>query len=274
MTYRRGRVSITVPSEPHPADATLANMTWVFKLPRPRIHIGHARTLLLGEMLCRELGCPFHLRLEGNLTSLHVTQPGLIDIMGCVGWLGIRPDATYRKSLKPRPDSWFERALGEQAWQGLAAERAMWAAIDMDFWEAMAEDFEWHPSLMIRGSEFAEPEAYDVDWPTVTGGAASFRKIIEGEHRYFAAAGLERCQATLPLVTEADGSKMSKSMGGVGWDCLKAVSAEAARRYLLATAACPLDPLAGLDQPLDLRDLDPTPHVWSWETWGSFIRQA
>ncbi len=274
MTPRRGRVAITMLSLPHEGDSiTVTAGVAQFKTPRPRIHLGHARTLLLGEAYCRERGIPFHVRLEAEWAKVRDFHTGLIDLMGLLAWFGVRADLVYRMPMKPRPEWVYARMMGAEAWARVKAAHATWEAAGSGWLDFVLEDLaDWWPSLMIRGREFEDVGDYDPDWPAAAGDCGSIARIVRYEHDLYAAAGRERLQLSLPIVADPHGSKMSKSLGGIGWDVLQAVSPEQARRYLWATAASPLDPMAGLDAPLNLENLDPTPHVWSWQQWGSYVR--
>jgi hypothetical protein len=276
MTCRRGRVAVTLPTQPHPQDRAMMGLAqmFIFKTPRPRIHVGHARTLLLGELHCRREGIPFHVRIDCGWEAVQIRDPGWVDLLGCLSWFGIATDHVYQCRLGPRPDEFYAKIVGSQAWGRFLEVRDQYTEVDMDHWPSMADDIEHFPSLMIRGQEFETPDAGAPEWPPEANSTPTFRKLVAVEKAYYQALGIERRQLTLPLITDEAGVKMSKSLAGIGWDCLQAASADEARAYLLATAANPLDPLAAIGQPVDTHDLDPTPHVWSWKSWGSFIRQA
>lgn len=277
MNCKRGRVAITIQGEPSPHDPYQASNLRLWQYPRSRIHVGHVRSLLLGAMYCEQQGIPFHVRLDGDWPRPEYRYEGVIDLLGCMAWLRIHADHVYRSpiGISRRPDAQCAAHFGPTAWAKVSETIDHLESLGVQFHNLIMDDLmDHHPSLMIRGMEFDEGADYATDWPPEANNSGSIQKLIALEQAVFAAAGRKHSQLSLPMITEDHGAKMSKSLGGVPWDAMKSVSPEDARTYLLATAASPLDPLAAIGEPVDVHDLNPMPHVWSQETWGSFIRQA
>ncbi len=237
-----------------------------------RIHVGHARTMILGEMICKDLGIPYHLLFEAAWNQVAVTHEGLIDTFACLMFLGVRPAMLYARPLDPSPDDVLRARVPQANWDAMKEVQRQFESFETDRWSSVAEDLEWYPSLRIRGAEFEQPAVYLGPDIFAQRASKAISEILAYEKALYKAGGLEWGQATLPLIVEHGGAKMSKSVRGAAWDCLRSVSSEDARAYLLATVANPLDPLAAIGQTVDVLELDPTPHVWSWETWGAFIR--
>jgi len=125
------------------------------------------------------------------------------------------------------------------------------------------------PSLIIRGAEFSDPGRW-----SPPGAAGGMSTQVLYEDAIYAFLGAEKHEINLPLVL-AEGSKLSKSgANGIGWDVLKMVSPDQARRYLLATLLNPKDPLQAIGEQFTEAHVSPAHHEWSWETWGSYIRQV
>jgi hypothetical protein len=277
MTYRRARVAITIQSDPSPHDPYQAVNLRLWQYPRSRIHVGHVRTLLLGALHCEREGIPFHIRLDGSWERPEYHYGGVIDLAGCMAWFGIRAAKVYRAPIgvRPRPDTQYAQQVGPTVWARIRETIDHLASLGVEFRNLIMDDLvDYYPSLMIRGMEFAEGADYAPEWPPEADSSVGIQKMIALEKAVFEAAGREHLQLSLPMITDDYGAGMSKSVGGVPWDAMQAASVEDARTYLLATAANPLDPLSAIGQPVDVQNLDPQPHVWSWETWGSYLRQA
>lgn len=276
MTPRRGRVAITIQGEPSPHDPYQASNLRLWQYPRARIHAGHARSLLLGRLHCEQQGIPFHVRLDGTWPRPEYHHEGVIDLLGCMAWFRMPADHVYRSPIGvSRRDAQCEQHLGPSVWARVRETIDHLESLGVQFHNLILDDLvDYHPSLMIRGMEFAEGAKFGPEWPPEADSSVSIQKLIALERTVFAAAGREHLQLSLPMVTEDHGSKMSKSVGGVPWDAMQAVSWQDARAYLFATAANPLDPLSAIGEPVDVQNLNPVPHVWSWETWGSFVRST
>jgi len=275
--YVRGRVAITLPSSPSQLDEKLrvhALATVFFQMPYPRIHIGHVRTLLLGEQHCRAHGIPFHIRIDGDWTAAAYRLEAWIDLLHCIAWFGIKADLVYRHAIRAPADSWFEGALGADVWDPLREKRDELTDAGCDSWNLYADDFAHFPSLLIRGQEFETPRDYDVDWPEWQYRTDPMKPSMAFERAIYKAVGMERPQLMLPMVGAPTTAKVSKSFMSISWDVLKSASAQDARAYIMATAANPLDPLAAIGKDVDTNDLNPMSHTWSWEQWGEFIRQT
>ncbi len=258
MTFSRARVALTLSYE-MPRDILPV------ELELCRVHVGHARTLLLGSLIAQERDCPFHVRMDGARRDVPDRGGPILDAIQCCAWLGIHPDWCYwlpealptREVIAQHMDP---EAFDELVWTAGGNEGAVAAALD----DAMVH----HPSLIVRGSEF-----------TFAGrnhgaGPAGQRALLGVERVVYAMLGRERQVATVPMVL-LDGQKMSKSATQlVHWSVLQQVPPEVARRFLLATALAPGDPLAAMHSIFTSEQFSPEPYPWSWETWAEVVKQC
>ena len=211
----------------------------------PMIHVGHARTLLLGSLIAKEVGVPFHVRMDPAVVGCPADM--LIAVDECCRFLRIAVDKYIILSV----ENIYEHPLAEILYSmspGLAA--------------PICDDFIAHaPSLMIRGSEFANP----MRWFAPENRASSQAQITVSR----AAArllGQEWHEIIVPLVLRGS-EKMAKSSMSIPWDVLKMVSSFVVRDFLMATAVCPEAPLGVMGYGCPLEKMTTKPYVWSWDTW-------
>ena len=225
-----------------------------------RIHVGHARSMLLGRLIADELGIPFHVRFDGMVDGRDRGEC-IIDTVNCLCFLGIAVDYVY----------WVQQVVpSKEALVGLlgqeAADRLYIALYDPevtpDYYRClMLDDAVLHaPSLIVRGMEFAGEAQYYPGSPAAH---------LAAENLVFGAIGQQKHEINVPLILR-DTEKMSKStLVAVHWTTLTGVSPELAKRFLVATALFPTDPLNHLDTPFSIAAMSRTPYRWSWKDWAA-----
>jgi len=243
---------------------TQADITW---------HVGHARTLYLGSLICQSLDVPLDIRLQGGRIDIPAridVSGAVIDLANCINFLGPVFRRLYWQPHRP-PEEWEVRAeLGERAEQFLNAMNAMKASVNSTNAASRCEDIITHyPSLAIRAVEWVDPHQW-IDQPN---SAAAIENILIYEKLLYDIAGRTRNERSLPLIT-LGGSKLAKSEGRmIHWGVLRCVSREVARQFLLATAIRPEDPLAIMDDELSIDQMVLDPYEWSWGVWAELIRR-
>jgi hypothetical protein len=264
MQFKRARVAISVKK----------NSLTDYSAVDAAIHVGHARSLLLGSIISKQLETPFHVRLDGHRIKHEADASGLVvDLVACLKHLCIDFDLLYWQQQEPPLKSEIEIAIGD------AADRFYnilnFHTVTPAYYQGvMCDDIiTFDPSLIIRGIEFADPQNNNTD--TVTGNGMLAH--VQTENMLYEAAGRTKHEINLPLVTLSN-SKMSKSIGNVAhWSLLKALYPQAARRFLVATALRPQDPIslfADQSQRLDLfsaSDIIAEHYDWSWENFADAI---
>lgn len=236
-----------------------------------QFHIGHARTLLLGSLICEEKGIPFHVRLDGPVSATTGDRGNsVLDTVDMLNTLQIRYDRLYWSPQTIPPKHYFDRQLLENA-------DAFWWAMHTpeicpDYYRMlMVDDVVFNnPSLIIRGMDFVTPSVYCDDPVMVTG----TERHIVSENLMYAAAGRVRQEINTPMVM-IDQEKMSKSMMRiVHWGVLASIPIDLARDFLIATATHPHDPLAHLGEGFSQDKMSAEPFVWSWEIWNELVRRT
>lgn len=258
--YRRARVAITLSYGLDPSGRPKASSV-------PTIHIGHARTLLIGSLAAKHYGCPFHIRLDGlyHYTaqdgSVRLSDRGdqVLSVVSCLAALRIQYDAMY----------WVPQDIGSLYSVPDAAKwRESWRIPDMHLAQVLDDAVDFSTSLMVRGTEF-RPE---ID-PS-SAGVVHLSEFVKNEDAVFHALGEYKNELTVPMVSFKRG-KMSKSdIDMVQWDVLNMVGPESAKEFLIATVVNPRHPLDALGKPLDIEDLDLSSYRWEWSEWAAFVRQV
>ena len=265
--YTRARVGIDVPMyEPQPS-APAGFMPSASDNSAARLHIGHARTILLGSLIAQEYGIPFHIRIDAikrNETDAHGI---FLDLMGITHFLGIHVDDCYWLRQTELPHELVAKCLGDKA-------ETFWSIVNLDYLQEtikqnlIADDIFYNsPSLIVRGTEFVEPERF---YPPPDG--AGMAILLKWIRYLYDALDIEMHEVNVPLIFSAD-SKLSKTKGNiVDWEVLRVVGQEAARAFLVATAVDPDDPLSVLGKKFKIADLAYEPYEWDWEIWHRFIQ--
>lgn len=253
MQLRRARVAISVESVPK------------------MIHVGHARTLLLGSLIAEERGCPFHVRLDG-IRRLYPTDTtfATLDVANCLLFLGIECDLMYWiQNRYPDLES-MEDELGRDGIERVRDVLSQPGFTPSEFPGIIADDcLLYHPSLIVRGMEFKIPEMYGGSNPMQ--GAA----YTAAEDLLFRAAGREKYEVNTPLITVDDGVKISKrSALLIHWECLLPLGRELARSFLVATAVDPVSPFEVIDRPFSESDMSDRSYPWSWHDYVEAARRT
>ena len=263
--YRRTRVAIDVPMYAPQPSAPAGFMASASDNSVARLHIGHARTILLGSLIAQEYGIPFHIRIDAikrNETDVHGI---FLDLMGITHFLGIHVDDCYWLRQTELPHELVAKCLGDKA-------ETFWSIVNLDYLQdiiknnLIADDMFYNsPSLIVRGTEFVEPERF---YPPPDG--AGMAILLKWIRYLYDALDIEMHEVNVPLIFAAD-TKLSKSSGNiVDWEILRVVEPEDARAFLVATAIDPDDPLASLGKSFNTEDLAYEPYEWSWQIWSEF----
>jgi hypothetical protein len=247
-------VAIDVPASEHDCGASA----------EPCLHIGHARTVLLGSLIAQELGLPLDIRLDG------VRAPGrsheaavLISLCEIVSRLKIDCRRVYWIAQKPAAACEYEWELGKKGAATRARLREVLGAVT-PLIALVEDDLLFHyPSLMIRGMEF-----FDTDIaPT---GTSELYMVLQREG--YKAAGREMHEVNVPLIT-AERRKLSKSLGtGLTWELFTRFPGQVLRDWLVATALDPTNPQSALGVPFNWRKMSTRPYEWSWDNWDKYLR--
>jgi len=234
-----GRVAITCPPE-----SLMSDMS---------IHIGHARTLLLGDLICRERGIPFHVRIDG--LPHPASHDLLIDLSNCLFHLGIAPTRIYWPTVPPDTSHMSEVFNVTTHLAGPAQLSSILDDILND-------------NLIIRGLEFRDINA-------AYHGSADALSAVTGhvrfEDRLYELAGKTKDEVNVPLII-IGGGKMSKTaIRVVHWSILGSIHTDVARSFLLSTAMFPDDPIGHLAEEFHMDKVSERPYRWSWDHWNELI---
>jgi hypothetical protein len=260
--FKRARVAITLPGKPDNCEPE--------DFSGHVVHIGHARTLLIGKMVADVYECPYHVRIDGAFGVPHVT-PSVLDLLGCLSFIGVNPDKVYM--VTNRPPSYADAVAA-----GIRPNetgRKLWATEGLHPTSkcCFLDDYvEWGPSLVVRGAEFNQPEQH---LPPIM--AFGTRSMLEQEALFREVFNYLHHEFNVPLMT-VEGAKMSKTAArAVHWSTLTMVKPETARAFLLATAVKPDDALAmtfmGPGEKFGLGYIKDAPYEWSWATWREVVRR-
>jgi hypothetical protein len=260
IKYKRARVAITIAAgEAH----------------NELMHIGHARTIVLGKAIADELGIPFHLRFDGLIPP---PQPwdrgyGILDVVSLLNYLGILCDNIYWAPYTELNYGSLRDRVGidriEKVWTALLACGYAYgmpgSGTAHTNVSVLLDDLLYnHPSLMLRGLEFKKFEYYDEGMSCM-----SYASI---ENSLCDALGMVKYECSLPMVILGV-SKMSKSkLHIVPWRTMTPLSRDRSRKFLLATAMCPDDPFSAMSEPFTLSKMSLKPYVWSWDDLAKLCR--
>jgi len=253
MAYKRARVAIT--------------MNEAAKM----VHVGHARTLLLGSLIAAEHGCPFHVRLDGIRRQYHSdTTYATLDVVNCLAFLGIQHDMMYWVSQRHPDLTQMESELGSDVVERVRQALSEPGVCPSEYPGTISDDpLIYHPSLIIRGMEFQVPEMY--------GGVDTTQGMVytATEDMIFRAAGRDKHEVNTPLIVVDDGNKVSKrSSILIHWDCLVPMGRDVARDFLVATAVMPESPFEVMGNPFSSVDMTKRSYYWSWHDYAEAIRRS
>lgn len=234
-----------------------------------QLHIGHARTVLLGSLIAQELGMPFHIRLDGHWRIDQSLETGvLFSLVSIVSHLGIWVDRVYWQPAEGAPAEAYTKRFGAK---GTRLAEIAWAMTDAlpGLLGALADDLIYHhPSLYIRGMEFTEGFSGHSPGGGPLGTTARYQAR---ERLFFQTVGAKKREINVPLIYD-EGHKVSKSLGPrLTWGMFEDVDGDALRRLLLATAIDVDTPLDSLDAPFSLQVMTQEPYHWSWKIFAEAI---
>lgn len=272
--YKRARVALTTTGNPAVADVSTISYN------NEVLHVGHARTLLLGSLVAQEFGTPFHLRFDGRpiipVGGGSYTRwdrgEGILDAIGLVSFLGIDCERTYwtPSGIQSYEDLGYK--IGKEKAEEL--QKVLLASNygpDHHHIPTFLDDFlDNAPSLIIRGSEFL-PENAAYFGATSLEGA---RYYVAMENLICKVLGVEKHEINLPMILLGN-TKMSKSlMAIVHWSSMTPFGRELSRKFLVASAISPEDPFSALDEEFTIAKISPRPYRWSWEDWAKLAKMS
>ena len=258
MTHTRARVGIDVPSS-----QVLGTNP---KLVEPCLHLGHARTLMLGSLIAEEMEIPFDVRLDGKKdpTDSRSHDVGvLFSLCSIIPKLGVDCRRVYWVSQSRATIAEYERQFGKE--RGSRLHRCIWTIAEsrIDLVSMIEDDLIFHhPSLAIRGSEFSEIQDSEND---------TIKRYMEHLNDAYTLADREMSQTTVQLIT-MEYNKISKSIGtSLSWEIFRRFPGEWIRDFLIATSISPTDPLAAIGEPFVINKMADSPYEWSWDIWDQYI---
>ena len=232
-----------------------------------RLHFGHVRTLYLGRLIADTLGLPYHIRVDGKRRNESDAIGVLMDITNTTQRLGIAFDKFYWVRQTPPSKDYITGTLGDRA-------DAFWLATDLPFIEnavniaaAVDDLIDHYPSVMVRGMEFADPERFAGQF------IGTISNYVRTHKHLYASVGREKLEVNVPLVTKG-GDKLGKSTANmIDVDIVRSVSPELMKRFLIATAMWPEDPLLAMNTTdFNIAEMSQEPYEWSWDTWAELVR--
>lgn len=233
-----------------------------------KIHVGHARTMLLGKLIADEIGIPFHVRFDGPVSEITGDRGEcILDVVSCLSFFGIVPDKIYWIEQPIPPKESLAGIVGaeiDKLWMVLFD-----PSVCPDYYRCLLLDdsIYYHPSLIVRGWEFSTQQSYHP-------GSSSEQGIVhvKAEDMVFRALGKEKYEINVPLILRST-EKMSKStIAAVHWSTLTAVSPELAKAFLISTAIYAHNPIGNIGQLFTVEKMEPYPYRWSWEDFADLCR--
>jgi len=260
---KRARVAIDVPNL---VDGAL-------NFIEPALHIGHARTVLLGSLIAEHYGLPFHLRLDGcQRPGISRESAVLMPLCTIVSRLAVQCDKVYWGQQEGPSSTEYLMAFGDK---GAEIQELFEVICDREEYRmgGMADDTMRHwPSLIIRGDEFVHNEQALI--PATGVNFSITARYVQIENMVEKVMGRPRHEINLPLIT-MQGAKVSKSLNPIlKWEFFERYPGAWVRRFLLATAMKPDAPFNALDKPFALESISPFPYEWDWATWDLYIRDC
>jgi len=239
-------------------------------------HVGHARSVYLAYLVCKELNIPFHIKLSMERTQ---STPNLMcamtDLHNMLRFLGVVEDEMYWYPIHRPSDADIIRELGEERGKMLLAALSWPESADPTAPSSVLDDLLTHyPSLIIHGREWENPVRY-VHGDTLLVAADRQRKRLKV---FYAAAGREMHEFFLPVIT-LGGYKFGKTEGRLEhWTVLKTLprkcASQKAREFLVRTACWPHDIWAGNPNLFSMRDISAEPFEWSADVWQNFVEKT
>lgn len=234
-----GRVALTLPP-----DSELSDLV---------VHVGHARTILLGQLICDVRGIDYRIRFDGPAP---LAADSVMDVHRCMTHLGIHVP-TYHPTIPPPMDDLYDD------------QRYVLMSRGPSYYRAQVSDDAVHGNLIIRGREFLQPERY---FDPVNG--HNVADHVEYERRIHGLCGRDKNEVNVPIITLGD-EKLSKTrMRVIHWSVLASLPTDVVRSFLISTAMHPEDPIGHLGCTFDETTMSTEPYDWDWNHWNALVRHA
>jgi hypothetical protein len=237
-----------------------------------QIHIGHLRTILLGQLIANDLNVPYHIRCDasGRHAGDNVSG-GAIDLASCLNWLGIEAATIYWAPHAMPSLERVQRVLGYErgaAYLQTASQPGFGSLTPGAYAATISDDvIDWFPSLMIRGTDFIRPEIHGGPAPDGANGHKRNEEIL------FEAACRKRHELNVPCILGPDGSKISKRSALIPhWEMLTMLGRAKARALLIASALCPSDPMSVWGRPWSRGMMSMEDAPLTWETIAEAVK--
>lgn len=252
----RARIAIDIPHNPK-------------MLGSPALHVGHARTVLLGSLIAQELNIPFHIRLDGKFIPETSCVMGVMcPLCTMVSMLDITCHLVYWQPAEAPTLAQYEAEFGDG---GVEMARCVKVAASATPAEEgiLVDDLIYHyPSLVIRGTEFVDTSTALPQSVNIAGRYITMQRFV--------ADAMERDwhEINVPLITMGQ-QKLSKSLSPVlNWTFFERFERPLVQDFLLATAVSPRDPLSVIGTPFSLVDMTTESYEWNWSTWDQYIEET
>jgi hypothetical protein len=228
------------------------------------LHLGHARTVLLGSCIAQELGIPFDIRLDGVRFPGRSHEAGvLVSLCTIISHLNIQCRRVYWAPQKNATPCEYEWEFGEH---GKAVYGRMHEVLGTKTHPLVAlveDDLLYnHPSLIVRGSEFADLALPDTE-------TTGIYVTLQREAHLIARRKLH--EINVPLVT-LEHRKLSKSLGtSITWEFFSRFPGQWVQDWLIATALSPTNPQRALGTPFSVAGMTTRAYEWSWDAWDKYV---
>lgn len=227
---KRGRIALTIPN------------------PSGMLHVGHARSIFLADMICKERNIPFHIRIDSN----NADADAIIELHKLLEHFEIEPDDINWINRKLPPDSIIKEIIGEQCYELI--KNPLINSYAVSIWDDLVIHY---PSLIIRGAEWVEPER----WFDIVN-APSSKSYVEIEKLLFKISNRQHNEVNIPLIT-INNMKLSKTDLRVPWNCLEVIPIEELKKFLLSTVEIN-NGIINYDKHYN----------WSWNDYANIIRHS
>jgi len=259
----RGKVkAVRVGVQPH---VRLNDLSYA--IVDPQIHVGHAKTFVLADLIAQELEVPLWVRFKWAPETLRdqvsveesvATSKARVEryvqvllmakdqLAEMLFFLGIAVDRFYQPPTAVElPPDWSER-INEIAGR-VSGSVAGWT------WDSRAEWYDAavrnYPTLMVRGADWCAPL-----------GASGTLLYVAIEDEVFEAAGHEKFVVHLPLIMSGAKKMSSSHVNAVSWRVLMPMGWDGARDFLT--------------EGVDLERLPGESEQWDWDSWSKACQRA
>ncbi len=231
-----------------------------WRVAKPQIHVGHARTLVLASTICDELDIPLWLRVNAGKVRLksqvaeHGYGPGdypagrvahtmdvlfqaMSEAFEMLLWLGLPIEKVYQPE-----EPTAQHGMPSDVRGRVAEAAAMGGYIGDCQWQWFDDAWVNWPSLLIRGADWCAPK-----W------AIGTEEFVRIEGLMFEALGRERYEINTPLLTVNSKKMGSGDLNSVSWRILQPMGMKGAVEFLM--------------RGVDLENLPGPPTEWDWREW-------